>query len=465
MASLATDDGAPAEACLPPSSKTGGRDRNALFVRVKAYLECHPWIGAAGMFVLATLICWLRMGSQERDTLWEEDGSVFTGDWLHRPSPWLIVTPYAGYVNLIPRVTQLIVQLMPVKYWALLTTAAACVVVGLVCGLAYYCSRWTLTMWSARFGLVLVPALLPLAGVEPLGTVCNLHWWAIFAVFWLIMARPKGRFDMIVLALLAFAFTMSEIMVVFVLPLALWRIFRPEVARQRVVSIVVSVGCVWQVVAYLVVGRAPESSVVTPLTVAVKGWLVNVIGGSVTSSLGLVQTILATAGWQAFIVALLFFLVPIVLALQLSSSRGRRLMIAYNLVLSVVLWFFILYMNGYPNGLYSSGVVDVMLRWGMAASLCLLTAYLLAIDELVTRRTLSLRLATLTIALLIAVQSTSFTTVNDNRAAGLQWQLNVEIAQGQCREGATEIAMFQHPPFWGLPGWEQFVVPCDRLLR
>jgi len=433
--------------------------------QIRLYLRNHPWIAASAMWALATAICWLRMSGPERDAIWEEDGAVFIGDWLNRPSPWLIVTPYAGYVNLIPRLTQLIVQLMPVADWAILTTAASCAVVGLVGGIAFYCCRWTLTTWPVRLAVGLVPTLLPLAGVQPLGTVCNLHWWAIYAVFWIIVAQPNNRFATIVLAVVAFVFTMSEIMVVFLVPLMIWLVLRPKVARQRVVSIVVAVGCAWQVITFLIVGRDTGANVVTPLSAAIKGWLVNVIGGSITSSLELVRAVLDAAGYQALGVAAMFFIVPILLALWRAPSLGRRLMIAYNLALSVVLWFFILYKNGYPGGLYATGVVDVMLRWGVGASLCLSTALLLAIDQLVTMRTLRLRFAVLILVLLFAVQCLSFITVNNDRSAGLSWRLNVEIAQAQCQEGASQIVMFQHPPWWVQPGWEQFVVPCDRLLR
>jgi hypothetical protein len=64
--------------------------------------------------------------------------------------------------------------------------------------------------------------LAPLAPREVLGNMANVHTLVLWTVFWILMYRPKSRAGSYALAVAALLGSLSEIQVVFLLPLLLW---------------------------------------------------------------------------------------------------------------------------------------------------------------------------------------------------------------------------------------------------
>ena len=128
--------------------------------------------------------------------LYAEDGRSFIGDWLGTNEPIkgdlsLLWMPYAGYQHLIPRLASgLVTALVPPAGWALAVNAIACLVVGSVAGLVFVFSRDVISFLPSRLVLGMLTVMAPMAGLEALGNLANLHWFLLYLTPWLLLATP-----------------------------------------------------------------------------------------------------------------------------------------------------------------------------------------------------------------------------------------------------------------------------------
>ncbi|MCL2490915.1 MAG: hypothetical protein FWF36_09410 [Propionibacteriaceae bacterium] len=418
---------------------------------VAAWLGSKPVAAVLAVWVVDSLICWMRVPPDMRGRLWAEDGLVFLRSWALDGSPGLFFQPYAGYLQFLPRAASSLIALAPIQYWAVLTAAAASICVGAVGAVAFHCSRSLVTFWPARIAVALVPALLPLAGVEPLGTLCNLHSWALYAAFWLLFTQTRKRWVTVLLVVFTLAQALSEIQIVFFAVLAAWFVWRSKNLGQRLIGAAVIVGSLAQVVAYLSMGRAPYSDQVPSLGNVIQGMLISVFGGTLTSSAALMTAVATYFGYRAMTVLALVSLVPVVLVLW-RADGVHRLAVVYGGLLVVGIWFFSAYLLKFPGG-----VPLVPWRWGMGPAMLLLSLWIIAIDHFVRRRRLDASIAVFLLATLFIVQCVSFTMNNPRRQGNQSWSEFVVAAKVECAGGATQ------EPGPGFPADWSWMVPCELL--
>jgi len=418
----------------------------------------NRWLGMVAMFIAGTLICWLRVTPEARNTLYAEDGRVFLQDWLLHPSPFLPIKPYAGYVHLIPRITQWVVSLTPISHWPALTAAAACAVIGGVSAIAFYCTKGVLTTWPSRLAVGLFPALIPIAGTEALGTVCNLHWWTLYAIFWIVLHRARTNATAVLLAICALTLALTEIQVAFLVPLVIYVMARERTPHTYWVGGATVLGCGLQVGAYLTSSRPLPPTPGTPtISGAIRGYLSNAVLGSLTDNTSILQQAAASLGYLSFWIVALALIVPMIWASIYSHSYHKRILIAYPLAMSVVLWFFAYYVNRSPF-VFQDAADLVQLRWGVGAALFLLAAWSLALDSLVDKGLLHQGLAASLVVLLIIAQGMSFTTTNTERSRAPNWAATVSAQAQTCTSATLTVQLPIAPSGWYL------AVPCSRLL-
>ena len=75
--------------------------------------------GLAFVIGSAALVLLRQPGFASWNTVWAEDGAVYASQALSRPALHTLVTPYAGYVQLTPRLLALPVRVLPVAWFAL----------------------------------------------------------------------------------------------------------------------------------------------------------------------------------------------------------------------------------------------------------------------------------------------------------------------------------------------------------
>ncbi len=151
-----------------------------------------------------------------------------------------------------------------------MTTAAACVVTGGVAALVFVFSRDVIAAWVARVGLALIVVLTPLAGMEILGNVANVHWYLLYLTPWLLLATPRSRVGSVLMVLLALAVTLTEPQAILFVPLAVWRFLKVPAVRPVVYGY--AAGLAAQVLSTLLAGRSRTGGLPPPLSVAEGYW-------------------------------------------------------------------------------------------------------------------------------------------------------------------------------------------------
>jgi hypothetical protein len=179
-------------------------------------------------------------------TIWAEDLWVYLPDALAHP--WSgVFTPYAGYLQLVPRLVGQFVSLLPLR-----EAAAGFAVAG--AGIAAACA---LFVYHASAGHVRSPLpravlgasviLLPVALIEIADNGVNTPWYLMFALFWGLLWRPRTRTAMAVAALAGFAAASSNILAsVFVVLVAARVIALPRLSEHAVTAGWLA-GCLLQV--------------------------------------------------------------------------------------------------------------------------------------------------------------------------------------------------------------------------
>jgi hypothetical protein len=168
------------------------------------------------------------------DSVYAEDQQVFLVDALAHP--WHLLVPYGGYEELMPRLIGQLVSSLPLTDDAVAYALTGAGIAAL-CGLFIYHAMdgWIRSKWlRALVGAALI--LLPLAPIEIADNGVNSPWYALVALFFALLWRPKGWPGMTAAALVAFAASSSEILALIYGPLVLVRLVALPRWREQAVT-------------------------------------------------------------------------------------------------------------------------------------------------------------------------------------------------------------------------------------
>jgi hypothetical protein len=204
------------------AARSGGR--RAVYVAIQVAAVC------AGTVVLL-----LRVGGVPAwDSVYAEDQGVYLFDALAHP--WHLLVPFGGYEEFVPRLVGQLVSYLPLADVAVpfaLTGAG----IAALCALFIYHAMdgWIRSPWlRAVVGAALI--LLPLAPIEIADSTVGCPWYAMAALFFGLLWRPKNWAGMTAAALVAFAAASSEILVLIYAPLVLLRVVALPRWREHAVT-------------------------------------------------------------------------------------------------------------------------------------------------------------------------------------------------------------------------------------
>ena len=204
------------------AARSGGR--RAVYVAIQVAAVCA-----------AAVVLLLRIPRIPAwDSLYAEDQGVWLFDALAHP--WHLLVPYGGYEELVPRLVGQLISYLPLVD-AAVPFALAGAGIAALCALFIYhaLDGWTRSPWlRALVGVALI--LLPLAPIEPADSTVGCPWYALTALFFALLWRPKGWAGMTAAALVAFAAASSEILVVIYAPLVLLRVVALPRWREHAVT-------------------------------------------------------------------------------------------------------------------------------------------------------------------------------------------------------------------------------------
>lgn len=411
-------------------------------------------------FLVAGTLEWLRLPGRAWNTLYAEDGAVFLQQWANRPSLATLVKPYDGYWHLVPRLAAVVVAATPVTWWAAAASAAACAIVAGVVVLVWVLSRDVFHAPWARATAALIPLLLPLSRLEAVGDLANLHSYLVYLLIFVLLARPRSRLAAWGLGVVAFAAAGTAVLAAFLLPLAIIGLGRD---RSRAAA-VVGWACGMAVQTWIFVSSQPRprGGGLTDIGSGFLGWSVNAAASSAVPDTGLLGTIVLHVGWWPPSLALAALAGCAALAVVL--GRGDlRLVAAYIVPLSAVLWGASYFYNSHRGAVYANLPTPAhasipLSRWGIAAAMVLALAVPLAGQAWASAGRRVAWLGPAVAIVMVAVMAIWFdagSTLRDQR----QWTPDVAAARQTCLRSAAPIVAI---PIMNWGDW-RVPVPCSRL--
>jgi hypothetical protein len=186
-------------------------------------------LAAVAAVVAAVAVGLLRQpGPGALDTVWAEDGSVFLAQAVGE-GPWTALSSsYAGYLHAVPRVLAAIAAVFPPEAAAAVLAGLAALCTALLALLVFVASAAHLPSVLSRLLVSAVVVVVPVAQDEVLNSIANLHWYGLYALFWVFLWSPRGRAGQVVAVAVVLLVATSDILVLVYVPLALFRAVRRD---------------------------------------------------------------------------------------------------------------------------------------------------------------------------------------------------------------------------------------------
>ncbi len=168
--------------------------RDALFPATATRRARNPRVVLLG-YLLAALagfsidLWWSGTGITSR--VWAEDGTVFLSAAYRTSFFSALATPYAGYLQVVPRSLAALTTAFPVRDAAWVLAASAAAARASISLFVFRASSGHLRSTWVRAMLASAVVLLPVGGLEVLDNIANLHWFFTFAAFWAVLWRPS----------------------------------------------------------------------------------------------------------------------------------------------------------------------------------------------------------------------------------------------------------------------------------
>lgn len=416
-----------------------------------------------------SVLLWPRAGLSPAQTLWAEDGRNFLGGAL-RHSLWQeFFRPYGGYLQALPRLIGAGAALLPLRDAAAAFAATSASVRVAIAWLTYRAAAGHLPSPGIRFLLAAAIVLLPTANFEALDDAANLHWFVLYALFWLLLWRgPNGWLGTGLAGVAAATGVASEPLALLLAPLALLRAWALP-ARYRATAYGFAAGMAAQLVVILT-GPPRGTARQAPIGTAIGAWLVR---GPLTALIGTAESVhlYRLAGYVPALVATGLILACALLAAF--GSAATRWLAALSLALSLLIFGLIVFYDWAPALAPSSpGVVFPGDRYNLTPDLLLLTTVCAGLQAL--RRASGKRPAGASPAYLVAlglvvaglVTATVTTFAQPSgRTAPPTWRAALSAARRSCR---SEAMVVPAPLVVRVPidpaGWAA-AISCRKLLH
>lgn len=271
--------------------------------------------------VLATALSLFRLPTPAVGTLWAEDGGIFVNDVIKTPGLRGVFDPYQGYLHVVPRgVAWVVVKAIPVEGWAVATTVAACLIVGLVAVLVFHCSSELSESVWVRLGFAAVPVLVASGREEALGTLANLHWYFLYLAPWLLLKRPRTRVEAAVLTVAALLVGLTEIQTAMFIPMFFYRLRDIRFWVPRV-ALLAGVGA--QIFTTLAFPRHNPDALPPKWLSVFYAWFIEGPSAVVFGTAGQVSRVIVRFGWVPVVLVAAIFVAAVFIIFARGGSRDR----------------------------------------------------------------------------------------------------------------------------------------------
>ena len=229
-------------ALFPEAAVSEARVSTATVSEAKGTPSRRPRRRAVGVAVQVAVVCaaaavlLLRVaGIPAWDGTYAEDNGVFLVDALVRP--WHLLVPYSGYLELGPRVIgQIVASFLPIVDASVAYAITGALIGGAAGLFLYHASEGYIRAPWARALLGGALVLLPIAPLDIIDSGVDSPWYAMAALFFAVLWRPRSWPGMLAAALVACYASSSEIVAVIYAPLLLIRLIALPRVREHAVT-------------------------------------------------------------------------------------------------------------------------------------------------------------------------------------------------------------------------------------
>jgi hypothetical protein len=248
-------------------------------------------VGLIFLLAAAALPLFRQRGTPSWETVWAEDGFLYTQQAVNRGAFHVVLRGYNGYLQLPPRLLALPTPLFSLRYLALYCSLTSVAVAALLAWGVYHWSRSWIGSRLLRLALASLVVLMPALGTDSTATITNLIWPFLAALPWALISMEERRRDVATRSVVAALGATSSLLSLCFLPLALvWLAYRRTKAALVVTASFVA-GIVLQGVVALTTST-PADPLVAHRSLAN---LVNVVEGEGARGFG---TFLLGSRWE-----------------------------------------------------------------------------------------------------------------------------------------------------------------------
>lgn len=379
----------------------------------------------AAMILLLTLASLLRVrGTGAADTVWAEDGSRFYQDSLHTGPVRLLVTPYNGYLHLVPRLAIDVARLFPIADLAAVLAIIGALISGTLAVFVAWVSRGHLPSRTLRAVVAAPVAAGWVAQAEVGNNLADAQWFLVYAAFWAAVYRGTDKAGRWASAVVLFCAAASD-------PFA--GLYAPLLRRRRIQAVGMAAGLLYQGIGIAFMGALSSRRAHRDHDVrhAAGAYLVHVLGHVLWPGPG------------PWVIGAVFSGGLLVIAFR-TLPRARLVLPATALAYSLLIYVALVMEGGF-----------VAPRYAYLGTALLLAAITLAIAESGHGRVL------LTAAVAVCVCWGYHPAPGpDSRAGGPSWHGQLQLAAARCRTGHgadADVAITPAP--WKVQ------IPCPLLVR
>ncbi len=385
-------------------------------------------------------------GVPSTNSIWAEDGKIFYADALNRSYFDALFRPYNGYLHLVPRTEAEVATWFPIADASDVLAILAAASVAALALVVFRAAAGHLPDPLLRGFLAVAVVAVPIGTQETLNNVANLHWYLIFAAFWVLLWVPRSPAGVAVAAVVVGAAVGSDPLTWLLLPLVVLRLLGRTGRGDRLLAVVFcGVGLVQGMVAV----HAPARSLAgTRPTIGQFGrsYGIRVALQSLAGKSG-TESLYGAWGYGAVVAAVALLVAALGLAV---ARRGTAAWLAVTAAAASVLFYALTSLAGWapawlpqPSGLF----LFVYARYTVLPILLLLTLLLAALTACPAG--LVRRVASIVVVVGLAVPMVVDFRVANVRMTGPAWSTELSKARATCAarppRGPVQIAISPRP--------------------
>jgi hypothetical protein len=401
-----------------------------------------------------------QRGARSWDTIWAEDGALYTTQARSKSILDAFTTEYRSYLQVLCRLVALPTRWLPLSADAKYLACGAALTVSLLAVFVYWAAGTHLAARWPRLLLIIAMVWAPTMLWESNANVANLIWPVLFAGFWAVVATSRRPIHTVARTSVALLAVLTNALALAFLPLAAFLAYRRRDRGDRWVIGALAVGGIVQIIVATTSPSTPRDSASTVKDV-VGLYLGRVLNRLFFSDEYAEQLWLRFGWWWA--AACLVVLIAIALWFAWLARAGNGFLAASAVVYSVLLFAAPLWLRGTASAHLTSEVFNLNgTRFDTVAALLLISAAVLALGDVrwsSDDRTRTLTAAILVVQVLVVV-ALGFRGSN-GRSDGPRWSQQLAAARETCDANPNGFVMLgiSPPPDWTVG------VTCDDLGR